>query len=203
MKYIITLISLIAILVYGQIMESEFPLALNIALIVLIFLTLFLWEYSVLNKSYNCDFKIRSQRKKVGILEFVNALIWTIFLWSMNDDNNGLVFLISIFWTFPIAQLIMWFIYKKKKPFTLFINNNELILNNRWTQKRNLTELTKIRFDRFSKNLKLVFKSKSEVSIKTTEYKADDIQKLLDILIEKSEYDVFVPQNFELKKNSC
>jgi len=79
-----------------------------------------------------------------------------------------------------------------------------LILNKNWTQKRNLSELTQIQFDRFSKNLKLDFKSNSGVSIKTTEYKTDEIQTLLGILIEKSENEVFIPNNYEPKiKNSC
>ncbi|MGJ8734593.1 MAG: hypothetical protein ACSHW4_15665, partial [Cellulophaga sp.] len=64
-------------------------------------------------------------------------------------------------------------------------------------------ELTQIRFDRFSKNLKLDFKSKSEISIKTTEYRTDEIQTLLGILIEKSENEVFIPNNYKPKiKNS-
>ena len=97
----------------------------------------------------------------------------------------------------------MWFIYKKKKPYTIFIKGNVLILNRRWNLKRNLTELTQIKYDRFSKNLKLDFKTKREVSIKSTEYKTDEIQRLLEILIEKSENNIFVPDNYEPKiKNS-
>ena len=204
MKYLIALILLITILAFGQVMETEFPIALNIALVVLIFLTSVLWEYSVLNKNYKSDFKIRSQRKKIGILDFVYAIFWTATLVIWNDNHDSLLFLALIFWTFPLAELIIWFVYKKEKPFTLFIKDSELILNNRWNQKRDLTELTQIRFDRFSKNLKLDFKSKSEISIKTTEYKTDDIQKFLEILIEKSENNVFVPNNYEPKiKNSC
>ena len=185
-------------------METEFPITLNILLVVLIFLTSFFWEYSALNNNFESDFKIRSQRKKIGIFDFVNAIIWTgiLVFWDYNSDS--LIFLALIFWSFPIVGLIMRFIYKKKKPFTLFIKDNELILSNRWTQKRNLTELTQIRFDRFSKNLKLDFKSKSEISIKTSEFNVDDIQKLLEILIAKSENNVFIPNNYEPKiKNSC
>ena len=204
MKYFITLILLIIILTYGQVMETEFPLALNIALVVSILMTTILWEYSVMNKNYESELKMRSQRKVFGIFEFINAIAWTLLLWFGNDNYRNILFLIFIFWTFPITDLIMWFIYKKKKPFTLFIKNNELILNKRWTQKRNLTELTQIRFDRFSKNLKLDFKTKSEISIKTTEYKTDEIQTLLGILIEKSENEIFIPNNYEPKiKNSC
>ena len=204
MKYFITLILLIIILTYGQIMETEFHLVLNFALVVSILLTTVLWEYSVLNKNYESDFKMRSQRKVIGIFELINAIAWTLLLSFINANYKDVIFLILIFWTFPITELIMWFIYKKKKPFTLFIKDNELILNKRWTQKRNLTELTQIRFDRFSKNLKIDFKSKSRISIKTTEYKTDEIQTLLGILIEKSENEVFIPNNYEPKiKNSC
>ncbi|WP_397447854.1 hypothetical protein [Polaribacter sp. R77954] len=203
MKYFITLILLLIILTYGQVMETEFPLALNIVLVVLILLVSVLWEYSVLNKNYESDFKMQSQRKVFGIFELINAIAWTLLLW-FGDYERNMIFLTLIFWTFPLAELIMWFVYKKKKPFTLFIKDNVLILNKRWTQKRNLTELTQIRFDRFSKNLKLDFKSKSGISIKTTEYKTDEIQTLLGILIEKSENEVFIPNNYEPKiKNSC
>ena len=189
---------------YGQVMETEFPLVLNITLLVLILLTPVLWEYSILNKNYESDFKMKSQRKTFGIFELINAIAWTLLLWFGNDNYKNVIFLIFIFWTFPISDLIMWFIYKKRKPYTLFIKDNEIILNKRWTQKRNLTELTQIGFDRLSKNLKLDFKSKSELSIKTTEYKTDEIQSLLEILIEKSENEVFVPNNYEPKiKNSC
>ena len=96
-----------------------------------------------------------------------------------------------------MVGMIMWFIYKKKKPYTLFIKNDELVLNKRWKQKRNLTELTQIQFDRFSKNLKLDFESDSEISIKTTEYETGSINELLDILIKKSKYDVAVPDNYQ------
>ena len=204
MKYFITLILLITILTYGQVVENEFPLVINIALIILIILTPVLWEYSVMNQSYDAEFKMKSQRKTFGIFELIYAVTWTLMLSFRSENYKNIVFLICIAWTFPIVDLIMWFIYKQKKPFTLFIKENELILNRRWKTRRNLTELTQIQFDRFSKNLKLDFKSKSEISIKTSEYKTEEIEKLLEILIEKSENNVFIPQNYEQKiKNSC
>jgi hypothetical protein len=204
MKYLITLILLIIILIYGQVVETEFPLALNITLVILILLTPVLWEYSFFSKSYEADFKMRSQRKTIGIFDIINAIALSVILVFENQDYKSIIFLIIVSWIFPIADFILWFIYRKKKPFTVFIKENKLILNRRWNPKRNLTELTQIKFDRFSKNLKLDFKSKSEISIKLTEYKTDDIQKLLEILIEKSENEVFIPNNYEPKiKNRC
>ena len=142
---------------------------------------------------------MRSQRKVFGILDIIIPIGWTYIL-SFNTGNyKEVIFLILMFWTSLLTELIMWFIYKKKKPYTLFIKDNELIINKRWTQRRNLTELTQIRFDRLSKKLKLNFKLESEISIKTTEYKSDEIQTLLEILIEKSENEVFFPNNYEPK----
>jgi hypothetical protein len=204
MKYLITYILLLIALSYGQIIEPKFPLIVNIVLLLLILLTPVFWEYSVLNKNYESDFKMQSQRKVLGLYELIYAIAWTLLLTFTNDSHKDVIFLILIFWTFPLEEIVLWFIYKKKKPFTVFIKENQLILNNRWTQKRNLTELTQIRYDRFSKNLKLDFKSKYEISIKTTEYNSDDIQKLLEILIEKSENNVFIPNNYEPKiKSNC
>ncbi|WP_422103989.1 hypothetical protein [Winogradskyella sp.] len=204
MKYFIALvISLIGLFVFGIILETEYAHELKTVFIFLTLLFAFLWEYSVLGKIFESDFKLRSQRKSIGIFDIGYALCWTLFILFLSDHSESLVYLVFAFWAIPFAELMMWFVYKKQKPFTLFINGDELILNNRWTQKRNLTELTQIRYDRFSKNLKLYFKSKSHIPIKTKEYHVDDIQKLFEILIEKSEYKVSIPQNYEPKlKNS-
>ena len=185
-------------------METEFPLVLNIALVFLIFLTVFFWEYSVFNNNIKADFKIRSQRKTISLLEIGMAIVWTSTILFLSGNRITFSYLIFVFWSIPFSEFIMWFIYKKKKPYTIFIKGNELILNRRWNLKRNLTKLTQIQYDRFSKNLKLDFKSKFEISIKSSEYNTDDIEKLLEILIEKSENNISIPNNYKPKiKNSC
>ena len=204
MKYFITFILLITVLIYIQVMETEFQLVLNIALVILIFLTVFFWEYSVFNNNIKADFKIRSQRKTISLLEIGMAIVWTSTILFLSGNRITFSYLIFVFWSIPFSEFIMWFIYKKKKPYTIFIKGNELILNRRWNLKRNLTKLTQIKYDRFSKNLKLDFKSKFEISIKSSEYNTDDIEKLLEILIEKSENNISIPNNYKPKiKNSC
>jgi len=205
MKYFIAiLISLIALFVFGTILKTEYSLALEITFTILTFIIAFFWEYSLFNKTFDSDFKIKSQRKTISLFDIGMATFWTIYILILSDNSDTLSYLTFVFWAIPFSEFIMWFIYKKKKPYTIFINENELILNRRWILKRNLTELTQIQYNRFSKNLKLDFKTKREVSIKATEYNTDEIQKLLEILIEKSENNVFVPNNYESKiKNSC
>ena len=187
-----------------ELMETEFPLVLNIALVILIFLTVFFWEYSVFNNKIKADFKIRSQRKTISLLDIGMAIVWTSTILFLSGNRITFSYLIFMFWSIPFSEFIMWFIYKKKKPYTIYIKGNELILDRRWNLKRNLTKLTQIQYDRFSKNLKIYFKSKSEISIKSTEYNTDDIEKLLEILIEKSENNISIPNNYKPKiKNSC
>jgi hypothetical protein len=199
MKYFITLtISIIGIFVFGTILETEYDIALNIIFTILAFITASLWEFSVINKNFESDFKLRSQKKTFSLVEIGISFGWTAFILLTEEKYNDYIYIILIFWYIPFAELIMWLIYLKKKPYTILIKENELILNKRWTQKRKLNELTQIQYNRFSNNLKLDFKSKSAISIKTTEYKVEDIQKLLEIMIDKSQNKVFVPQNYQL-----
>ena len=200
MKYFIgILITLIGLFVFGIILKTQYSFALKIIFSTVFFILAFLWEYSVLNKNFKSDFKMRSQKKVVSVFQIGMAAFWTLYILFLTDYKESLRFLIFVFWAMPIAEFIMWFIYRSKKPYTLFVNGNELILNKRWIQKRDLTQLNQIQFDRFSKNLKLNFEKKREISIKTTEYKVKEIQSLIDILIEKSEHNVFVPENYKPK----
>ena len=105
--------------------------------------------------------------------------------------------MIISFWSLPIIEILIWFIYKAKRPFTVFIKDDELILNKRWYKVRNLPNLVQISYNRFTKSLLLDFKVKSEISIATTEYSTEDINLMLKILIEKSEHNVFIPSNYK------
>jgi hypothetical protein len=203
MKFCITFISLIMIFVYGQVKEDKFPLVLNIILFALICIISFLWEYSIFNKNFESYFKIRNIDKKIGGFFLVYAIFWTTLLFFQDNSNQSAFYSILLLWTFAVTEIIFHFIYKMKKPYTIFIKGNELILNNLWTQKRNLVDLKQIRFDRFDKNLILDFKSKFKISIKTTDYNSDDIKKLLEIMIEKSEHNVFVPNNYLNQKRTA
>ena len=197
MKYFITLILLIAILSYGQIFEPNFPIAVNIALVFFIFLTAVILEYTPLKKNFESDFQMRSQWKIIGKFGLVSAVAWTTF-WVLGTNNyRDILFFIIIFWIFPVAEIIIWFIYKREKPYILFIKENELTINSRWIQRRNLSELKEIRFDRISKILKLDFESNSTIAIKKMEYNEEDVDRLVEIIIEKSENNIFIPLNYK------
>ena len=193
--YILLIISIIGLYVFGTLYKTEYTFILKITFTVLAFICTFLWEYSVLNKHFESDFKCRSEKKTFEIFQIGNAIAWSFFI--LFDSNKDLQYFIFILWIIPFTELIIWFIYKSKKPYTLFIKENTLILNRRHIEKRKLNELVQIKYNRFSKNLKLDFESEREVSIKTTEYKPEAIKNLLAILIEKSRNPVFIPENYE------
>ena len=203
MKNLIILMFLILFFSIGNIIYPNFPFELNLLLICLIFFLMFWSEVSILNKNFTSDYKFRSYRKKINYESILVAFIWTIIL-IYNNNVKKTIFFILLFWSISIINLIMFYLYQKKKPYTIFINKNELILNKPYLTKRNLTELNQIKFDRFSKCFHLSFETKSSVEIKSTEYNSADIQRLLEIMINKSDYEVEIPQNYQVKKNnSC
>ena len=195
MKYFITNIILLILLFYGEASNPGFHFIINITLVILFLYVNILWSYKVLNTDYEADFKMQSKRKAYKISELVGVVIISLIYWYSDIFKNKII-IILIFWIHPISRFLLWLIFKKKKLYTIFIKDNELFFNNHWAKKRNLVELTNIRFDQLNKNLCFVFKSKSEISIKTTLYKTEDIQKLLEILIEKSENEVTIPKNY-------
>lgn len=201
MKYFIGIsIALIGLFVFGVVLETKYSFALKIVFSIVFFVIDFFWEFSVLNRNFESDFKIRSQKKTMSIFDIGVALFWTLYILFLTDFKESLSFLIFVFWVFPISEFIMRFLYKAKKPYTILVKDNELILNKRWIKKRKLSKLNQIQFDRFNKNLKLVFEKKTAISFKTTEYKIEDIQSLIAILIDKSENKVILPENYKYKK---
>ena len=197
MRILIVLILLFLILFIGQIIELNFPISLNIFLVVLIFTIMISMEFSILNKDFISDFKIRSYRRKLKFGSFINAIFWTGLI-IYDNQLKSLFILILIMWLYPLIEMLMVFVYRKKQPYTIFINDRNLILNKPWKIERDLSELTKITFDRFSKDINLSFKTKSNITIQTKEYNRQDIDKLVEIIITKSANNVCIPENYIL-----
>lgn len=198
MRYFITILTLIVILFIAHFFEYKFSSIINISLVLLCFVTFILWEYNILQREYVADFKIRSQRKQIDIFNLLYTVFMTLLLWPWEGDGD-IIYLISLFWIATVTELVFWFVYKKLKPYRIYIKDNTLILKNLWVKVRNINELIKIDFNRFTNNLTLEFRTKSEVSLKIKDYKSEDLEKLLNILIDKSDYDVFIPNGYKLK----
>ena len=92
----------------------------------------------------------------------------------------------------------MQFIYKKRNPATLVIQEDQIIQNRPQLNQRNLKDLVDIKYDRFNKMLKLQFKSASKISIYTKGYQQQDLSYLLQLIVQYSEHDVTVPENLHL-----
>jgi hypothetical protein len=186
-------IVLYTILVYVCIAELNFPIVINIALIILILITEFLREHSDIIRNCPSDFKIRSNGRKLNYWLFFYAIFWTVIIVTL---HHSLKLLLILIWLIVIMKIIMHFVYKFKKPYTLFIKDNELIISSITIQKRNLIDLKQIQYDRNSKSIILVFKSKNYVALNPNSYNAEDFNNFLEILIQKSEHPVFVPKNY-------
>lgn len=195
MKYLIGIILLTTLFFYGHVMEAGFPLILNIGITVLVFVLLIIWEFSILNKKIEAKIKFRSQTKEV-LNYYVIAALWiALLIWLHEFYAN--VDLLMFLLIFPLAHLLLYFVYKSKKPYTIFITENQLLVKLPIIQKRELEDLNEIQFDRYSKDLILKFISQPQLTIKTTKYKNVDIASLLAILLDKSNHNVFIPLNFK------
>ncbi|SHF22376.1 hypothetical protein SAMN05444377_10553 [Flavobacterium fontis] len=199
MKMIIILVLFYVILFTGQIMELNFPISLNVFLVAIIFTIIISMEFSILNKDFISDFKIRSYSRKLKFGNLFNAIFWTGLI-VFDNQHKKLFVIILILWIYPFIDIVMVYVFRKKQPYTIFINNRNLILNGPWKIERDLSELTEITFDRYSKNLNLSFKTKSDISIQTKEFNKQDIDKFVEIIITKSENNVCLPENYILNK---
>lgn len=187
MKYFIAIVTITGLLVYGA--STKISFSLNVVLILLLIVILTMWEYSILGKDFKADFKMRSHKKSLDIFNFCLLIGWT-FLLGSDAYEDGIdefnIFFIIIWWVIPLVNLLMYFVYKKKKPITIFVDGDELTLNNRWLQTRNLKFLITIDQSRLTRELNLNFKGKSEVSIPVTEYELEDLEAFLKIIIAKT-----------------
>ena len=196
MKYYVTYIALVVLLA-DSVIRNTFSFYVNLILFVLIVLVMFLSEFSIFKRSFQTGQVFRSHSKRLNPFSIGLALIFTILYIARRHEYN-LIFIVLIFWSIPFIELVMQFIYKKRNPATLVIQEDQIIQNRPQLNQRNLKDLVDIKYDRFNKMLKLHFKSASKISIYTKGYQQQDLSYLLQLIVQYSEHDVTVPENLHL-----
>lgn len=196
MKYYVTYIALVVLLA-DSVIRNTFSFYVNLILFVLIVLVMFLSEFSIFKRSFQTGQVFRSHSKRLNPFSIGLALIFTILYIARRHEYN-LIFIVLIFWSIPFIELVMQFIYKKRNPVTLVIQEDQIIQNRPQLNQRNLKDLVDIKYDRFNKMLKLQFKSASKISIYTKGYQQQDLSYLLQLIVQYSEHDVTVPENLHL-----
>lgn len=194
MKYFVTFLVLLAIF-SDSIIRNTFPFYVNILLLALIVSVMFLSEFSIFNRTFEGQYIFRSHNKPINPFSFALPAIFTI-LYLTHDYEFDALLLLILLWSIPVVGLIMQQVYKFKNPITLVIKNDKLVLNRPKLIERELSDLVDIKYDRYSKHLKLYFKSKSKVSIYTKAYTSEDLKAILNLAIEHSEQDIAIPENF-------
>ena len=196
MKYYVTYIALVVLLA-DSVIRNTFSFYVNLILFVLIVLVMFLSEFSIFKRSFQTGQVFRSHSKRLNPFSIGLALIFTILYIARRHEYN-LIFIVLIFWSIPFIELVMQFIYKKRNPATLVIQEDQIIQNRPQLNQRNLKDLVDIKYDRFNKMLKLHFKSASKISIYTKGYQQQDLSYLLELIVQHSEHEVTVPKNLHL-----
>ncbi|ARV16299.1 hypothetical protein [Polaribacter sp. SA4-12] len=201
MKYFTTIILLLIVFSILIFFETTIAFFFNILIIPFFYLTLFYWEYSIFDKIVESDFKIRSYKKSLNNFKLIYGVCWLLFVFLGSNTMKIKILFFILFGAFFVVNLMMSFLYKKRKPFTVFIKNSELIaIVDRWTQKRDIVGLNQIQFDRINKKIKFSFDEGYQISIQTKDYQKEDIDELLRIIIEKSKHPIFIPNNYKAEK---
>lgn len=162
----------------------------------LVGLVVSLLEYFNLKREYVADFKIRRQRKYFGRHTVLFIVLWLLFFVLRGITLQEVVYLILIILIAGIPSVVMYHIIKKKKPYSIYIRGNTLIVSNEQFQKRDLTQLTGIRYDRLKKDFWLDFKGKGRILLSVKEYLPEDMEAFLHLLVDKSAYDIVIPENY-------
>ena len=200
MKYFVSLILLLIIFVTLLFFEGTIALVLCALIIPIYYLILFYWEYSVFDRKVDSTFKMKSQKKLLSWFHsfFLGQTI-AITL-NLNFDISTAILLFVFVLMGIVLDLIINFLYKKKKPYTLFVSRNELFFIGKWIEKRDITGLNRILFDRINKKFEVRFDKGYRLKINTLEYKKEDVDKLLEIFIEKSKHSISIPNNYKEEK---
>ena len=200
MKYLAGIIIALFLFINLSFSDNQFTIYVNILLFGLFYLVVFLSEYSAFDKKVESDFEIRSQKKFPKVYYLFLLIFLTILIYTNSYKTPSKILFILFIWTTLILEIVFFFLYQKKKPFTLFIKNNELTLFDKSFQKRDIVGLNRILFDRFNKKFEFRFDKGYKLKINSRDYKKEDIDELLDIVIKKSKHPIFIPNNYKAEK---
>lgn len=175
MKYSIAIIVLILFLILYHFFDFNYKVFIGVAIVLLIYVILFLWEYSIFKNNFHFDYRFKNQTKAFDVFSLIFPVIYTLLFTINNYISESEILLIIVFWSFPVIEIFMRFIYKIKKPYTIFIKDDQLMLNKRSFKSRNLSNLVQISYNRFTKNLVFDF----EKNLKFSYLQQNTIQKIL------------------------
>ncbi len=201
MKYYVTILCITSVFFLG--LFSDFPLWLLITLNMLIFATLLFWELTVFTNKFKGDFILKSYTKSLNVSKYIGFLPFIFFNIIGKDIwNNNSTFEMSILF-FVVAvisvDIIIYSLYRLKHPATIFIHNDEFICNNCWLKKRDLKNLNYIGISPLAGELVLGFIKKRDVLLPFREYDKKEFRAFLEILVEKSEHNVYLTEKVQHK----
>ncbi|MGH1384630.1 hypothetical protein [Kordia sp.] len=201
MKYFIAILTLGVIFLLG--IFFEFPLWILIVVNLFLFTILLIWELSVFTHNFKSDITLKSYRKSLNLSKYIGMIPFVFsFLFEKENWNNSSTFEFSMMLFLIIilsADIITYIVYKLRHPVTIFIDNDNLIFNNCWQKKRNLKDLNYIGIPSMTGELELGFIKKEDVRIPFREYDKKQFRHFLEILVEKSEHNVYLTEKVQKK----
>lgn len=181
----------------------------NIELVAYIFGTILMvvsiWAYIEWFKkgaSFKYDYRFRKIKKIMTWRDwwYSPVLIITYFYLTESQDLYGLIILYSIWY---ISYIIGHVLIRYKKPYTMIIKNNVLMVNDlAECDKRILLQAHKLGFSLRNEKLVIYFKTEGALQINAREYQVKDLEEFIELIIEKSEHDLERPYHYIKYRNT-
>lgn len=102
---------------------------------------------------------------------------------------------ISLIWLILFYDICLSILTRKIRPVFMVIDGNKLRLNDLGKSTRDLSKLKNLNLNGFSNKLELLFVNGDYLSIRRREYLEADMDKLIEVCLDRSKEDVFVSEN--------
>lgn len=186
---------------------TNIPYKEYISLILLFILVLYklIEVYNIARQNVVGEFIFRQQKKSsiLFIINLVIAIVLTLVYSnakSLNSNSLNIV-LVGFWWIAVLFHLVNNILISKLKPISLIINDNQIVLNFPFKSIREISEITQIKLNGLTDEIKIHFKKKSSLIIQRGEYKPLDIEQFIALCNERSKGNIIISDN--LKRGRC
>lgn len=194
MRYVYITIILFIVMLVINFTNIPYRLFILIALAITIAVNQIYLVRSTIKRRLSGQLTIRKQKQNIGFSSVSLVLFWTLFAIAGQEDD---IYVALLFWVLLLADMISNRIYKKEKPISIVVNNNELLINDVRIIKRNIESITKINLSGLTDNITFSFSDKSPITIDLGNYNYDDIKTLVSYLAEHSKQNITISENLK------
>lgn len=157
-----------------------------------------LFEFQrIAKKQIDGEVILRRKTKSVRPIFVFLAIVPTIGYFV---DGRFNFLQIILFWFIVLFDIVTSILTNRFKPIAIVINGNILEMNTQRTVCRNLSKLKRLTLNGFTDEIQMTFVDENKLLIKRGEFDRLDIDRLIEICVERSKELLFISDNLKNEK---